>query len=273
MKKFQIVVGVLVLWAAGAYWATNWIDKRNFDDFPGRVELAAARLLWSWSPAIHRDKDAERALKFSWLRAKTEIYQEKVSIPRITNTLNEESAFLGAYLAAHKKSISIETLYSVMIQTLTYLNRRSVFVTLSDSDVNSIVQREAIVGQHISSFSLEMQENWYREMMILGKLHGKDALYEENRNALLRTVNQYGNLPSTFIEGAMDFYDGVLLCAIGKTEEALPYIEAATKQLAKTPKYATHLWSADLNAALIGKGIAAGAKCEESINKMVLSGE
>ncbi|WP_265258750.1 hypothetical protein [Verminephrobacter aporrectodeae] len=53
--------GVALMCIAGAVWSISWIDGVSVSDsnFPGKYQLAAARLFWSMTPAIDRNVDAE----------------------------------------------------------------------------------------------------------------------------------------------------------------------------------------------------------------------
>lgn len=272
MKKvLSLAVGALVLWLAGSYWAANWIDNKDFEDFPGENELAVARFLWMSSPTVDRENDANRALKFSWLRASTEIYRkEKKEMPKIIGVLSEEFSFVAKYLESNSQSLSSGVTMAAAIQLLTYLNRINLFQKYSDPALDAKLTE---FGQRINSSDPTNQENWYREMMIRGKLKGDASIYKENRKNLVLILSQHGgDIPNAFIEGVIDFYDGTLLCAVRKPGEALPYLESAAIKLAAYPKYTTNLFNMDLNVLLLGKGMEAGPDCKESITKVIASG-
>lgn len=272
MKKiFSLVIGALVLWLAGSYWAANWIDKISFNDFPEKKELASARFLWALSPAVNRADDAIRALKFSWLRASTEINRkEKKEISKITRILREEFLFVAKYLESNYQNLSLEVKSAAAVQLLTYINRVNLFQNYFDPALDAKLM---VFGKGINLASPIAQENWYREMMIRGQLKGDTGLYVENKKNLLLVLNQHGEgVPSSFIEGAIDFYDGTLLCVMKKPHEALPYLESAAKKLASHPKYTTNLFNKDLNVLLLGKGMEVGLGCNELITKVISTG-
>lgn len=272
MKKVSpFALGALILWLSSSYWAANWIDKRAFDDFPEKNELAVARLLWRSSPAVNRTSDANRALKFSWLRASIEINRkEKKEMPKIIGVLSEEFSFVAKYIEQNNQSLSSEIKAAAAIQLLTYLNRINLFQNYFDPALDAKLTE---ISQMTGLLNPTNQENWYREMMIRGQLNGEANIYRENRSNLLHVLTRHGgDSPSIFIEGAIDFYDGILLCVTKNPSEALPYLESAERKLANYPKYTTSLFNKDLNVLLLGKGMEAGPSCDSSISKVISSG-
>jgi hypothetical protein len=264
-------IALLSLWLAGAFWAITWIDKHDFIDFPDKTELSFARFLWSTSPSIDRAQDADRALKFSWLRASTEINRkEKKELLKITDLLFDESVFLERYFRRHGQKLTSDIQARVLIQLLTYLNRVEMYQPFANTALESMFM---IFGGNDGLLSPSSRENWYREMMIRSRIKGDQSAYESYREGLLRTFASHPNeIPKPFIEGVVNFYDGVLLCIVKKNQEAAPFLDLAAKKFAGYPRYTTNFFNGDLNVLLLGKGMEAGSDCNDLIIKVIMSG-
>lgn len=209
------IFGLLGLWLAGTFWAVTWVDKQALIDFPGKAELNVARLLWSTSPAIDQTHDADRALKFSWLRASTEINRkEKKEISKIIDVLAEEFLFTAKYFERHRPMLPPDIKSRAAVQLLTYLNRLEMFQSYANPALESKLME---FGGNVKSASPSTRENWQREMMIRSRIKGDQSAYQGHREVLLRTLASHANdIPKPFLEGVVNFYDGVLLCVIKK---------------------------------------------------------
>ncbi|MDR2875245.1 MAG: hypothetical protein LBV44_04890 [Methylobacillus sp.] len=276
MKKIlYCVVGALVLWLAGVIWAIHWIDGKKRYENTGKYELAVTRFLWAWSPAIDREKDAERAMKFSWIRAANEVSRDdKKDIIKILVILKEEALVISAYLAGHHKFLSQETRVKACIQALTYSNR----IFLFQGDYEPTFDPKLLkISEVISSLSPHTQEDWHREMMTYWRLRGNESRYTESKNRFSQLLYEGsdkngGRIPAKFAEGVVDFYDGILLCVANKSGEAVPQLESAAKKLGDYPKYTILLWRADFNILLFARGISGGSECSNSITKVISLG-
>jgi len=274
-KILSLSIGLFVLWLGGSFWAVNWVDKRVFDDLPGKIELAAARFLWTISPGINRKNDAKRALKLSWLQVSTEVHRteldrkEEKKVQKIIGVLEKEFLFVAKYIELNHQSISSDLNSAAFIQLLTYLNRVNLFQYYFDPVLE---EKLTEFGQRIDSENLTNQENWYREMMIRAHLNKDIDLYERNRNYLLSIWNNRRDIPSSFLEGVINFYDGVLLCVINKNNEAIPHLESAVKNFVPYPEEVTHFFYTDLNVLLIGKGMESGTDCTKFILNVISTG-
>jgi hypothetical protein len=110
--------------------------------------------------------------------------------------------------------------------------------------------------------------------MIHGSLTKNNYIYEKNRDNFLKLWYQVeSEIPRVFLEGVSDYYDGVLLCIAENQREAIPYLESAAKKFYEYPKYRTTFLSSDLNVLLLGKGMKSGSYCNDSITKVIYSGE
>jgi len=275
MKRFLSVVGLFIIWLLGIIWANNWIDKREFIDFPGKIELSVAGFLWTYSPAISHEVDTERALKLSWLRVTTKVFslfgKEKAEINQLLNILEKESKFVAKHIKSNHQFISSELNLAAFNQLLIYLNRVNLFQHYFDPILEKKLPE---IEQRIGSESLVNQVIWYREMMIRARLRENDYLYKKYRENLFNAWNQHdGDIPNSFIEGIFNFYDGVLLCVMKRNHEAKPYLESAANNFSKFPRYTTNFLRMDLNVLLMGKGKMAGPVCDELITTIILTGE
>jgi len=275
MKKLKIagcsVLGLLALWLVGMFWAVTWIDKQASIDFPDKNELNIARLFWSISPAIDKDHDADRALKLSWLQASTDINRkEKKEISKIIDVLTKEFSFTANYFERHGQTLPPDVQSRAAVQLLIYLNRLEIFQNHSNPALESKLLE---FGKNVNSASPSTQENWQREMMIRARIKGNQSAYQEYRENLLRTlVNHADDIPKNFVEGVINFYDGVLLCVIKKNQEAVPFLDLAARNFSAYPRYTTNFLNGDLNVLLLGKGMEAGSNCNEAISKVISLG-
>ncbi|MDR2875243.1 MAG: hypothetical protein LBV44_04880 [Methylobacillus sp.] len=275
MKKvLYVAIGVLVLWLVGVVWATHWIDGKSTFAHAGRYELATARFLWAWSPAIDREKDAERAMKFSWIRASSETWNKKNTEREVLGILQNESGIITAYLMRHS-SLSQETKMKAFIQVLTYYNRVNLFQRYFDPALDSALSERS---KEISLLSSDTQEDWCREMMIYWRLKGDESRYIESRSMFLKLLyasrnERAGGIPIGYAEGIIGFLDGTLLCVVNKPTEALQHLESAAIKLKDYPEYTAALWEITLNILLLEKGMTTGQDCKKSISKLISSGE
>lgn len=269
-KAWYGIFGLLGLWLAGAFWAVTWVDKQAVIDFPGKAEFTLARFFWATSPAIDQTHDADRALKFSWLRASTDINRkEKKEISKIIDVLAEEFSFTAQYFERNGRMLPPDINSRAAVQLLTYLNRLEMFQSYANPALESKLME---FGVNVKSALPSTQENWQREMMIRSRIKGDQSAYQDHREVLLRTLLSHANdIPKSFLEGIVYFYDGVLLCVIKKNKEAAPFLDLAAQHLSSYPRYTTNFLNGDLNVLLLGKGMEAGSDCNESISRVILS--
>lgn len=198
------IFGLLGLWLAGALWAVTWIDKQALIDFPNKAELNVARLFWSTSPAIDQTHDADRALKFSWLRVSTEINRkERKQISNIIDVLAEEFLFTAKYFERHGSTMSPDINFRVAVLLLTYLNRLEMFQSYANPALESRLME---FSSNVEYASPSTQENWQREMMIRSRMKGDQSAYQGHREVLLRILASHANnTPKPFLEGIVNF--------------------------------------------------------------------
>jgi hypothetical protein len=262
----------LGLWLAATFWAIAWIDKQELIDFPGRTERSIARLIWSASPALDHSRDAERALKFSWLRVTGDISnKDRKGAARFIAILKKESVVLDKYLKLHGKLLPEDIQLRFAVQLLTYLNRVELFGSTSNPALDATLKE---FDKRIESTHPTLQENWYREMMIRAKLQSNDSLYSHYRQNLLHEYEDGADdISAEFIRGVINFYDGVLSCAVQENQEAAPLLNMAAKNLSGFPRYTLNFLKGDLNVILLGKGIKGGGDCNELIRKIIQLGK
>lgn len=267
------IFGLLGLWLAGTFWAVTWVDKQALIDFPGKSELNVARLFWSTSPAIDQTQDADRALKFSWLRASTEINRkEKKEISKIVDVLAEEFLFTAKYFERHGQALPPKLRIKFATQLLTYLNRVNLYQKYFHENVENIfrdLSGSGVVGDADDS----EKENWYREMMIRSHLRQDGdsyKAYKEKLDALLK--KEATSVSSAYVDGVIAFYDGVLSCISKDTSAAVIPLDVARANLATYPKITTEFFYGDLNVLLVGKGMEGSPRCNDLLGKVLLSG-
>ncbi|QCX50394.1 hypothetical protein [Ralstonia pseudosolanacearum] len=109
--------------------------------------------------------------------------------------------------------------------------------------------------------------------MIRSYLKGEYDLYTKNRESLSEVFHRYGqNIPSDFKEGALSFYDGVLLCIRKKSEDASAPLQSASKNFSKHPQLAVNFLLQDLNVLLLGRGMESGKDCNDHLTSVIYSG-
>lgn len=255
----------------GAKWSISWIDGVSVSDFPGRYKLATARLIWSITPAIDKNADASRALKLSWLKASTEINRkEKKQIQNIVAVLVSEFYFIDEYIKSNHRITSIEIQSRALAQLLTYLNRVELYQNYSNVTLEEKLKE---FSSGISNASLATQEDWHREMMIRSYLKGDREAYIRNRGELASLLDKHGqDLPASFKEGVLSYYDGVLLCIANKSAEASVPLAKSAKNFSSHPQLTTIFLQQDLNVLLLGRGMESGAGCNDYLTNVISSG-
>jgi len=270
-KIAYTLIAILILWFSGILLTISWIDRTAAQEFPGKYQLAAARIFWLLTPSVDREADANRAIKLSWLRTSTDINRkEKKEIKQILQILTEESTFLAGYLEAHAYSLSRPTQARAATYLLTYLNRVGLYENHSIPALESKIRE---FSGYVSASPPSVQEDWHREAMIRAYLQGDYPLYNDNRNHLLALLNQHkGEIPIDFVEGIISYYDGVLSCIGKRSDLASEPLSDAAKKLARYPSYTTNLLNHDLNVLLLGKGMESDSICKQALINVISSG-
>ena len=262
-----IFFSVAILWLAGVFWSTSWIDGKTKDVFPEEDQLSIARWFWSSVPAIDRDIDADRALKLSWLAIMAEINHKKKTEINILNTLDSESQFVAGYLKSNWKTISVDMQSRAIVQLLTYLNRIELYRKYSRPDFEEQLKN---VSEKISSAPPSVQEDWYREMMIRAYLKGDLYVFQENREKLLKILEDYAQeIPQDLRDGSIYYYEGVLACISKNPKDAIAPLNKAVKLMATNQQMASKFFHGDFNIILIGKGMEETDRCKEILEKLI----
>lgn len=270
-NKSYWLCGCALIYFIVAILSTLWIDSTSATEFPERYPLAAARLFWSITPSIDKNKDADRALKLSWLRASTDINRkEKKNISKIVDVLVSEFSFVANYTKPNSRAISEEMRTRVATLLLTYLNRVELYQNYSNESLEKKLEEFA---SEIARATPETQENWYREAMIRSYLKGEYDVYIKNRESLADVLRKHGpNLPIDFREGVLSFYDGVLLCIKNKSDDAIAPLQNASKNFSNHHQLATNFLQQDLNILLLGRGMESGRDCNDQLTSVIYSG-
>jgi hypothetical protein len=254
----------------GVVWSVSWIDAASTYDFPGKYQLSAARLFWSITPAIDKNADAARALKFSWLKVSTEINRkEKKKISNVVGVLGSEFYFVEQ-LISNNKITSKEINLRAAAQLLTYLNRFELYQAYTNAALEEKLKE---FSSEISTADPATQENWYREVMIRSYLKGNIDAYKASKGELVNLFEKHGqDLPTGFKEGVLSFYEGVLLCVAKKSADASLPLARASKNLSQHPQLTTNFLQQDLNVLLLGRGMESGTGCNDYLTNVILSG-
>lgn len=271
MKSLQhTTLGLLALWWIGVSWSMSWIDRQARDDVPGTVELSTARLLWALTPATDALADADRALKFSWLRTAATIHRKGRKTVGIVRVLTEEFQAVARYIEVHNESLSPDIRSRAAAQLLTYINRIELFQRYSNP---ALEWNLAAFASKVSTAPVSIQEDWYREMMIRGHMRGDSTAYRQNLDRLLSILRRSRvDVPHEFLEGVASYYEGVLLCVAMRPLDALSYLGIAARKLSAYPEDTTRLLNRNLNVLLLGKVMDSEPGCRDSLVKLVSSG-
>lgn len=269
-SPLRTTLGLLALWWLGASWSISWIDRQSLDDVPGTVELSAARRLWGLTPATDVLADADRALKFSWIRTAAAIHRKERKTAGIVRVLTEEFQEIAHYIEAHNESLSPDVRSRAAAQLLTYINRIELFQRYSSP---ALEWNLAAFASKVSSAPMSIQEDWYREMMIRGHMRGDSTAYRQNLDRLLSTLrSRRADVPHEFLEGVASYYEGVLLCVAMRPLDALVHLVTAARKLSAYPEDTTRLLNRNLNVLLLGKVMDSEPGCRDSLVKVVSSG-
>ena len=110
------IIAYLSLWA----WAVHWIDEdKHIADFMGdnkNITLETAKFIWKMTPAIDREKDAQRALTFSVLSVNTEI-------PNLSNNLKMNYDFISSYYQKNEQKLSDDMKNRFLLRKFVFINR------------------------------------------------------------------------------------------------------------------------------------------------------
>ena len=111
-----VVIAYLSLWA----WAVHWIDEdKNIVDFVSEdknMTLETAKFIWQITPAINREKDAQRLLKMAEWSAYTDLTH---NITMLKNNYN----IISQYHKKHENKLNEQLKSKFILQQLIFMNR------------------------------------------------------------------------------------------------------------------------------------------------------
>lgn len=215
-KIIVISLTCLVMgWLFGVMAAIRWVDRQTMDDFPDQTTLKVTRFFWGISPAINRNSDALRAIKFSWLTLNrgNKLLRIKKG-ESLYSLLRQEQRFLQKYYLNNFNNLSLESKAKIMIQLLLYLNRFELFVVYEDKAAEKNLQMMLQQTEPlISTLSLNDQEGWHRENMIRAQTKGNQEQFIAHKNAYIKIHQKTHPLRSPdFSLGTAGFYEGNINC-------------------------------------------------------------
>jgi hypothetical protein len=269
-KTILIPLTCLVIgWLFAVMAAIRWIDRQTMDDFPDQTTLKVTRFFWGISPAINRNSDAFRAIKFSWLTLNRG--NKLVRIKKgesLYSLLGQEQRFLQKYYLNNFNNLSLESKAKIMIQLLLYLNRFELFVVYEDkaAEKNLQVMLEQ-TAPLISTLSLNDQEGWHRENMIRAQTKGNEEQFTFHKNSYIKIQQKIHPLRnSDFALGVVNFYEGNINCLKNNPTLAEKNLRDAALIFKMNYEEAVIFLYQNLNILIGGMSSIKSPACRELIN-------
>ena len=205
-----VVIGYLSLWA----WAVHWIDRQNNPfDFMGdkkNTTLEIAKTVWQITPAIDRNKDAERALKVSSFS----VYANMQDIQLIKSNLKTNYDFISEYYKKYENKLNNQLKGKFLLQKLIFMNRSLKEINRDievEKEIDGIFKR-----QHTINLSdIENRLDWFPELIWFLYFHNaKDtSIYNDYLRYLtndLKIMNEKNNTDAFY--SILAFNEAALLC-------------------------------------------------------------
>ena len=176
------VIAYLSLWA----WAVHWIDEdKNIVDFVSEDEniiLLIAKTGWAFTPAIDREKDAQRLLKIIELSSYTGL---KNNISNLKTNYN----FISYYYEENKNALSDELKSKFILQKLILMNRSLMQIKDEqfEKEIASMIENNSYYGKD----NLETRIEWLPEFIWFIFWH-QNTIYDEI-NLYKNTLEKYNN--------------------------------------------------------------------------------
>lgn len=172
------IIAYLSLWA----WAVRWIDEeKNIVDFVSEdknITLEIAKTVWKITPAINREKDAQRLLKISNLYLYTNLKN---------NTTRLNYNFISKYYKQNEKKLNNQLKNKFILQKLIIMNRS--FKRIEDNEFEKEIHNIIIADEFYNSNDIETRLEWIPE--ILWFIFWHDDMYDLDK--FKNTFEKYNN--------------------------------------------------------------------------------
>ena len=209
------IIAYLSLWA----WAVHWIDSQEnagiFISDKKNMTLEIAKTIWQITPAIDRNKDAERALKISSFS----VYTNLPTIPKdkfnLIDNLQTNYDFISIYYRKHENKLNNKLKDKFLLQKLIFMNRS---LRNIKSDIELGKELSNIFRYKAPTIDFNNAENridWFPELLwFIYFDNAKDSyLYNKYIEYLkhdLKTMNEKHNTDAFY--GVLLFHQASILC-------------------------------------------------------------
>lgn len=189
-----VIIAYLSLWA----WAVHWIDEdKNIVDFVSEdknITLETAKFIWQITPAINREKDAQRLLKM----AEWSVYTDLIN----DNMLNENYNTISQYYKKHENKLNEPLKSRFILQKLIFMNRSLLKIKDEEfeKEIANIIENKSFYGAD----NLETRFEWLPEIMWFIFWHRNTIYYDADLHK--KTLRQYDNYFKDDIQSMMKKY-------------------------------------------------------------------
>ena len=176
------IIAYLSLWA----WAVHWIDEdKNIVDFVSdekNITLETAKLIWQITPAINREKDAQRLLKMAEWSAYTDLTH---NITMLKNNYN----MISQYHQKHENKLNEPLKSRFILQKLIFMNRslNEIEDKEFEKEIANIIENYSFYGKD----NLETRVDWIQEFIWFVFFH-RNTIYDDV-NLYRSTLKNYGD--------------------------------------------------------------------------------
>ncbi|MBR3426244.1 MAG: hypothetical protein IKG79_09450 [Neisseriaceae bacterium] len=176
------VIAYLSLWA----WAVHWIDEdKNIVDFVSdekNITLETAKLIWQITPAINREKDAQRLLKMAEWSAYTDLTHNITMLKNNYNTISQ-------YHKKHENKLNEPLKSKFILQKLIFMNRslNDIKDDEFEKEIANMIANYSFYGKD----NLETRIEWLPEFLWFIFWHQNTIYYDADIHR--KMVQQYTN--------------------------------------------------------------------------------
>lgn len=178
-----VVIAYLSLWA----WAVHWIDEeKNIVDFVSEdknITLEIAKTVWKITPAINREKDAQRLLKMAEWSVCADL-QHSIS------NLKQNYNIISQYHKKYEYQLSDELKSKFILQKLIFINRA--LLKIEDKEFEKEIANMIANHSFYDSDNLENRIEWVPEFIWFIFWH-QNTIYNDVSvyRSMLEKYNRY----------------------------------------------------------------------------------
>lgn len=176
-----VVIAYLSLWA----WAVHWIDEdKNIVDFVSEdknTTLELAKTVWQITPAINREKDAQRLLKISELSICADL-QHSIS------NLKKNYNIISKYHKKHENKLNEQLKSRFILQKLIFMNRA--LLKIEDKEFEKEIANMIANHSFYGKDNLETRIEWLPEFIWFIFWH-QNTIYDNTYGDILEKYTNY----------------------------------------------------------------------------------